>query len=63
MEIGEGWFNLLLKDPTEESLRRFEICKECDKPNKMGFCTACGCYIPAKVQSKRSKCPLKKWSD
>jgi len=60
-EIGEGWTNLLLKKSTPESERRYAICKACIEASKLGICKKCGCYIPAKVQSPRSVCPLKKW--
>lgn len=62
-EITEGWWNFVLKQPTKQAKERLEICKQCDKPNKLGICTECGCYILAKVQSSKSVCPLKKWND
>ena len=64
-EIYNGWKNYVFPNPQIEELakKRIAICvnNECGKfkPNKS--CTMCGCYMPAKVRSLRSKCPLKKW--
>lgn len=64
-EIYEGWKNLTFPNPIIEELakKRIAICvsNECKrfKPNKS--CALCGCYMPAKVRSSKSKCGLKKW--
>lgn len=67
-EIIEGWKNFAFKNPKVEEIatKRAEQCVNCTikgKPvmkNKK-FCGICGCYIPAKVRSLSSKCPLGKW--
>lgn len=64
-EIFMGWKNLTFPSPAIEELakKRIAICvsNECKKfkPNKS--CAHCGCYMPAKVRSPKSKCGLKKW--
>ena len=64
-EIYDGWKNYVFQDPQVEEIakKRIEICvkNECGKfkPNKS--CAMCGCYMPAKCRSLRSKCMLKKW--
>lgn len=67
-EIYEGWKNYTFKSPHVERIakKRAEICVNCVigdqsgmKPNKT--CRFCGCYVPAKVRSLRSKCPKGKW--
>jgi len=62
-EIYEGWKNLVLTNPNveTEAKRRIEICVDCDKLLKNNSCKLCGCYMPAKVRSPKSKCLLKKW--
>lgn len=65
-EILEGFFNLLTKDPAVLPLveKRSLICAKCNK-NVDNFCAkdkgGCGCYLPAKVSSPKSKCPDKLW--
>lgn len=61
--IIEGWSNLLIRDPEVEkfALERAEKCANCDAANDKNFCAICGCYIPAKVRSKKEKCPNGEW--
>jgi hypothetical protein len=67
-EIIEGWTALVIENPVTEAIAT-ERSKECDKCESLstlpgGFylhCGKCGCYIPAKIRSKSSKCPLEKW--
>jgi len=62
-EIKEGWWNLIINNQTEQSKERLEVCKACEHPTKLGTCNLCNCYIPAKVLSKKSKCPIDKWKN
>lgn len=62
-EIYQGWKNYAFPNAIieEKAKKRVAICVSCPKlkPNKV--CGSCGCYIPAKTRSPRSKCPLGKW--
>lgn len=64
-EILEGWTNYVFENPAveEEAKRRIGICVENDckqfKSNKC--CNICGCFMPAKVRSTASRCPLTLW--
>lgn len=62
-EIYSGWKNYAFPNPRIEEIakKRAAICVDCPKlkPNKV--CGSCGCYIPAKTRSPRSRCPLSKW--
>ena len=62
-EIISGWKNYVFKNPAMEEIakQRVRKCLECDKLKKNYTCRICGCYIPAKTRSERSKCPEKKW--
>lgn len=67
-EIAEGWKNLVFKNDIGEemALERGKVCEECDKLHTLTnsfylHCAKCGCYIPAKLRSTNSKCPLGKW--
>ena len=62
-EIYNGWKNLTFPNSRveKEAKRRITICIDCDKLNNRNFCVLCGCYMPAKVRSPKSKCPLNKW--
>jgi hypothetical protein len=62
-EIYSGWKNLafLNTQVEEEAKRRIAICVECPKLNKRNTCSLCGCYMPAKVRSPKSRCRIKKW--
>jgi hypothetical protein len=62
-EIYNGWKNYLFPNLQIEELakKRAVICVNCPKLKSNKVCSICGCYIPAKVRSPRSKCPIKKW--
>jgi recombinational DNA repair protein RecR len=63
-EIYEGWKNLAFPlSPKVEELakKRINICVNCDKLNKRNFCKLCGCFMPAKVRSHKSKCLKGLW--
>lgn len=62
-EITDGWKNLIFPSPEVEALanKRASICADCDK-NVANICSSCGCYLPAKLRSKDSTCPLNKWN-
>jgi len=62
-EIYDGWINLVFKDSKMEKIAedRFEICIGCDYLRKNNSCKLCGCFMPAKVRSKKSKCDDNKW--
>lgn len=45
----------------ETSKERYEICKACQHFSKLKICTACGCFLPAKVTMAKSSCPKGKW--
>lgn len=62
-EIYEGWKNFTFPNPQVEEIakKRMTICVECVKLKKNNTCSLCGCYMPAKVRSTKSKCRLKKW--
>jgi hypothetical protein len=63
LEIYAGWKNFTFPNPKieEEAKRRIAICVDCDKLTKRNTCKLCGCYMPAKVRSLRSKCYLNKF--
>lgn len=67
-EIIEGWKNLLVKNSVIEdvAVERSEECAKCENVHLvMGrfylHCKKCGCYIPAKIRSKSSRCPNGLW--
>lgn len=63
-EIFDGWKNLTFPNANVEceAKRRIEICiNNCDKLTKKNTCKLCGCYMPAKVRSPKSKCLDNKW--
>ena len=62
-EIYDGWKNLTFQNPKVEEMakNRIAICVECNKLNKRNTCMICGCYMPAKVRSPKSRCKIKKW--
>jgi hypothetical protein len=64
-EIFEGWKNYIFPSPEieTEAKRRITICvkNECGKFTKNKTCRLCGCYMPAKVRSVKSRCPIQKW--
>lgn len=67
-EIYSGWKNYAFKNPEVEKLAKERVikCINCRINNKPGMrpnktCIVCGCFIPAKVRSEKSKCPIKRW--
>ncbi len=47
---------------TEESKRRFEICKSCPELIKLtSQCKKCGCFMAAKTRLLEATCPIGKW--
>ena len=62
-EIYAGWKNYTFKNPQveEQAKERAKICVACPKLRRNNTCAICGCYIPAKTRSVRSRCPLRKW--
>ena len=64
-EIYDGWKNFIFENPSveEEAKRRIGICVEnkCKKFNPSKTCGVCGCYMPAKARSIKSKCPIGLW--
>ncbi len=63
-EIYEGWKNLIFPNKQAEELakQRIKSCVDCDQFKKdTKRCGICGCFMPAKVRSKESECPVKKW--
>lgn len=62
-EIIDGWSNLIIKEDENEILakQRLKICVDCLNIKKNNYCGICGCYIPAKVRSKKSECPKQFW--
>lgn len=67
-EIYVGWKNYVFRNPEMENVakKRLKICVDCKINKKSGItpyntCRVCGCYISAKVRSKKSNCPLNKW--
>jgi hypothetical protein len=63
IEIYDGWKNYVFLNPEveAEAKRRIEICVECVNFKKNKSCAICGCYMPAKVRSPKSKCSIEKW--
>lgn len=64
-EIFEGWKNLVFENPQieAEAKRRMTICvkNDCKKFTTSKTCGICGCYMPAKVRSSKSHCPIAQW--
>lgn len=62
-EIISGWSNFIFKnkDVEAKAKKKLEICITCDRFTSLKTCKKCGCYIPAKVRSEKSKCPLGYW--
>jgi len=62
-EIIAGWKNFACPNPETEkiAIMRMETCLECKELTKRKICGLCGCYMPAKVRSKKSKCVIDKW--
>jgi len=63
-EIYSGWKNYIFPNKETEELakKRISICFSCTNyKQKINRCNICGCFMPAKVRSINSSCPLKKW--
>jgi hypothetical protein len=46
----------------EEAAMRYNICKGCEFFRPMiKQCTICGCFMKAKTQLAKAKCPKGKW--
>ncbi|MCX6256547.1 MAG: hypothetical protein NTW49_01380 [Bacteroidia bacterium] len=65
-EIYTGWKNLTTGGNEESSKlaeERMKICGRCIHTSEKVYlhCGVCGCYIPAKVRSPESECPLNFW--
>lgn len=46
----------------EVATERINICYDCEiRHEPTNVCTACGCFLPAKVKLLKSVCPLEKW--
>ena len=62
-EIYEGFKNYAFKSPEIEEMakNRAKICVGCPKMRRNNTCSICGCYVPAKARSQKSKCPINKW--
>lgn len=70
-EIKEGFTNLgksLVGVQLEDNVAkiaeyRYGICLECPYRRPLSnTCAKCGCFLPAKTKSMKSKCPLNKWA-
>lgn len=61
-EIYEGFLNLMTGNKPQYSLDRAKKCLKCTNyRSKSKTCKLCGCFLPAKVVSPSSSCPIKKW--
>ena len=62
-EIYNGWKNYTFPNPEIEKLAKQRIakCVCCNKFRNNKTCSICKCYMPAKVRSVKSTCPLKYW--
>lgn len=65
-EIIVGWKNYIFPNKEVEELakKRLKICLDktiCEKLSNTYSCKICRCYMPAKVRSVKSKCPLRHW--
>lgn len=64
-EIFDGWKNYTFPSQYVErtAKKRIQICvkNKCKQFKTNNFCKYCGCYMPAKVRSLKSKCGLGFW--
>jgi hypothetical protein len=62
-EIISGWKNYVFPNKEVEKIakHRISICLKCDRLKSNKRCGICGCYMPAKVRSLKSKCPKNLW--
>jgi hypothetical protein len=66
-EIYSGWKNYIFpnKEVEEIAKKRIAFCVEnkCNNFTNKKTCKVCGCFMPAKVRSLKSKCPLRLWKE
>lgn len=49
-------------DQHDKARMRLEVCKRCPAFNPTTQrCKDCGCFMPAKVQIEKAKCPQGRW--
>lgn len=67
-EIIEGWSNVFKKslrlldtNTIELSKVRYELCYNCPYNDNDSKCSKCGCFLKAKLMSRKSRCPIGKW--
>lgn len=62
-EIISGWKNYIFpnEEIEETAKKRIKICLDCPYLRKNKVCSLCGCYMPAKVRSTKSKCKKMYW--
>ena len=62
-EIFKGWRNYVFPNSDVEELakERMKTCVDCEFLSRRNYCELCGCYMPAKVRSPKSRCKAKKW--
>jgi len=58
--IAKGYYYLFFKDDKVEEFARIRA-EKCFMCNGSTWCKHCGCYLPAKVRSKKEQCPINKW--
>lgn len=56
-----GFKNLMTGKEIEQEQKRKDICGKCPHSTNTNRCMVCGCYLPAKVKSPKSSCPVNKW--
>jgi hypothetical protein len=63
-EIVSGWKNYMFKSEKVEIIakKRLITCLKCNFFTKNKTCSKCGCFVPAKVRSLKSKCPKNFWN-
>lgn len=67
-EIVNGFKNLIKskllltsKEENELFQLRMNVCDLCKYKSEEQICNKCGCYLPAKTKSSKSKCPINLW--
>ena len=62
-EIISGWKNYVFPNKEVEKIatNRMMTCLDCPKLKSNKRCALCRCFMPVKVRSMKSTCPLKKW--
>jgi hypothetical protein len=51
---------LKLSTPEQVRVRR-NVCSVCEARSALNVCTACGCFLPAKIRVEKSECPMDLW--